>query len=306
MSLPTTDASFAQVRAVAQTYIEYPFIEIGDNTTKVYHMICQQNRDDYDASQVALDTTMASAANAGVIKLPFAADATAYFVGDFGHSPIDGGLVEFERVFANIPQTLNGVFTGTQSYTYPGYQTTLSQSGTDRTITGITTSSGISTVTCTNSVSVGDVVYIVATWTGAITKTFTGYRVALTGTTGSAVKVADLQGGTTFDNGTLTELDYQPRGQKSQLTGSITDYSYYLPGVTGGITDPTDVTEDDVFQITNTTTLEASQFVSETTLPDLATYDASVTAGDYIIVSSEVNRWKGNILVKENRKIRAL
>lgn len=303
MSLPT--AALADVRAVAQTYIEYPFIEIGDSTTKVYHMICQQNRLDYDAAQVALDTTMASAANAGVVQLPFDPDADAYFVGDFGHSPIDGGLVEFERVFANIPQDLDDVFTGTQSYTYPGYQPTTA-TGTDKNITGITTSSGISTVTCTNSVSVGDVVYINATWTGAISKTFMGYRVALTGTTGSAVKVADLQGGTTFDSGTLTELDYEPRGQKSQLTGSITDYSYYLPGVTPGITNPTDVTEDEVFQITNTLNLEASQFVSETTIPDLATYEGDVAAGNYLLISSEVNRWKGNILVKENRKIRAL
>lgn len=305
MSLPTTDTIFAQVRAVAQTYIEYPFIELGDNTTKVYRMICQQNRDDYDASQVALDTTMASAANAGVIKLPFAADATAYFVGDFNHSPVDGGLVEFERVFANIPQTLNGVFTGTQSYTYPGYQLT-SNEGTDRTITGITASGGISTVTCTNTVSVGDVVYIEATWTGTISKTFTGYRVALTGTTGSAVKVSDLNGGTTFDSGTLTELTIQPRGQKSQLTGSITDYSYYLPGVTAGITLPTDVTEDEIFFITDTETLEASQFVTPLTLPDLNTYTTDVTNGEYLTISSEVKRWMGNILVKENRKIRAL
>ena len=95
MSLPSIPTNFANVRAVAQTYIEYPFIEMGDSATKVYHMICQQTQSSYSASQLDLDDTMSSATSAGVISLPFTADASAYFVGDFNHSPIYCGMVVF-------------------------------------------------------------------------------------------------------------------------------------------------------------------------------------------------------------------
>jgi hypothetical protein len=306
MSLPTTDAIFAQVRAVAQTYIEYPFIELGDNATKVYHMVCQQNRDDYNAAQIALDATMVSAASAGVISLPFTADANAYFVGDFGHSPIDGGLVEFERVFSNIPATRSGEFTGTQSFTYPGYNTNGDTSGTSRTITSESDNGSITTLNVTNTLSVGDVVYIEMTWTGDVGVVFAGYRVVLTGTTSSIVKVALISGGTTFDSGTLVELAVQPRAQESKLTGSITDFTYYLPGVTDGITTPSDVTEDETFSILDTNTLTATSIMTATTIPNYATYQTQVDAGEYIILNSRVTRWKGNILQKANLKVRAL
>lgn len=306
MSLPTTDTIFAQVRAVAQTYIEYPFIERGDNTTKIYHMICSVNRADYNAAQVALDTTMSSAANAGVISLPFAADANAYFVGDFGHTPLDGGLIEFERVFSNIPATRNAEFTGSQAFTYPGFDTGGNTDGTSRTVTGVSNSGQITTLTATNTVEVGDIIYVQLNWTGEVSIAFNGFRVALSGTTSSSVKVALIGGGTTFDSGTLTELDAQPRPQDAKTTGSITDFTYYLPGVTPGITTPADVVEDETFSILNTSTMSATNIMTETTIPSYLNYQADITAGNYITISSEVTRWRGNIIQKANRKIRAL
>lgn len=306
MSLPTTDAIFAQVRAVAQTYIEYPFIELGDSDTKIYHMLCTVNRDDYDATAVDLDDVMSSAANAGVIQLPFAVDSSAYFVGDFGHSPKDGGLVEFERIFANIPEDRDAEFTGTQAFTYPGFNTAGSTEGTERTITSESDNGTVTTLTATNSVTVGDVIFVNVTWTGTITKNFQGFRVALSGTTGSIVKVAFIAGGTTFDSGTLTELDFQPRAQDAKLTGSITDFTYYLPGVTGGISVPSDVTEDDTFKVLDTNTFGATVTMTATTIPSFVEYQADIDAGNYIIINSRVSRWKGNIIQKANLKVRAL
>ncbi|MGB2010547.1 MAG: hypothetical protein ACPHYF_03400 [Akkermansiaceae bacterium] len=115
------DATMAQVRAVDGTFISYPFLEDGDTQTKVYNMVCTQTAADYNAAQVALDTPMSSAANAGVVALPFPADSAAYFVGDTGHTPVGGGMISFTRTFANIPQNVT-VPSGSQFVTFPGIE----------------------------------------------------------------------------------------------------------------------------------------------------------------------------------------
>lgn len=119
MAIPYIQPTMAFVRAVDGTYISYPFIEDGDSTSKVYNMVCTQQATDYNASQVALDTTMSSAAAAGVLVLPFPADSAAYFVGDTGHTPIGGGMISFTRTFANIPETVI-IPSGTENFQFPG------------------------------------------------------------------------------------------------------------------------------------------------------------------------------------------
>lgn len=117
MSLPTTDAIFAQSRA-ADSWVEYPFMERGDSTAKIYHMKCSVNRDDY--APLVINVAMGSAGAAGVISLPFAANASAFFVGDFNHSYKNGGLVEFDRQFATIPATRTRELVGSRSFGFPG------------------------------------------------------------------------------------------------------------------------------------------------------------------------------------------
>ncbi len=119
MSTPTTDAIFAQSRA-ADSWVEYPFMERGDSTAKVYHMKCSVNRDDY--APLVINATMATNVTAGVISLPFAADATAFFAGDFNHRYKDGGLVEFDRQFVTIPATRSQELVGSRSFAFPTFQ----------------------------------------------------------------------------------------------------------------------------------------------------------------------------------------
>lgn len=109
---------FINARVTAY-YRTYPLQNEGDPEAVVYHMICKQNETDYN--RPALDTTMASAENANVIELPWT-DADAYFVGDYNHSPVDGGLVQFDRQFATKPKDLTGYFVGSRSYPFPGVQ----------------------------------------------------------------------------------------------------------------------------------------------------------------------------------------
>ena len=117
MSIPYTSEDFTTPRAGGDSWVEYPFIEYGDNSSKVYHMRCTVNKDDYTA--IALDTTMASASNADVLTLPFTADTSAYFVGDFNHRVKDGALLEFDRQFATIPANRTE-YEGSIVFEYPG------------------------------------------------------------------------------------------------------------------------------------------------------------------------------------------
>lgn len=120
MSIPYTSEDFTTPRAGGESYIEYPFIEYGDNSSKVYHMRCTVNKSDY--TPIALDTTMISASNADVLALPFTADANAYFVGDYNHRVKNGALLEFDRQFATIPATRTE-HEGSVVFRYPGYET---------------------------------------------------------------------------------------------------------------------------------------------------------------------------------------
>ncbi len=119
MSIPTTDTIFAQSRA-ADSWVEYPFMERSDSTAKIYHMKCSVNRANY--APIAINAPMTSAVTASVISLPFASDATAFFIGDFNHAYKDGGLVEFDRQFATIPATRTRELVGSRSFGFPTYQ----------------------------------------------------------------------------------------------------------------------------------------------------------------------------------------
>ena len=304
MSIPYTHGDFTTPRATTDSYVEYPFIEQGDNATKIYHLVCKVNRADY--APLALDTTMASASNADVIALPFTADAAAYYVGDTTPQSIDGAIVQFERIFSNIPVTRNNVFGGTYAFTYPGVRAD-STDGTVRTVSSPSTASNVTSLPATNTVTVGDVIaYRINSTIGAITLSVQGMAHALPGTTTSVVKIPAINIGTTFVDGTLTELTIQPRAQKSIPSGSVIDYTYYLPGVTPGITTFDDVDETDTFTAFSARTGESVSTLDVNTIPDGVTYQAQVTAGEYLVVSSEVTRFRGNIIQRADVKVRAL
>lgn len=304
MALPYTSDDFTLPRANGESFVEYPFLTDGDTTTKIYHLMCEVTEDDYEP--IDLDVTMASAANADVHSLPFPADATAYHIGDYNHQKKDGVIRSFDRRFAKIPIDRNDIFTGTTAYAFPGISSS-STDGTERTITAASNTANVTTLTCTNTVAVGDVVYV------SITTSFSGntisvnqFAYALTGTTTSVVKIPAIPLLATLDSGTLTELSIQPKGQKTIPTGSNSDFSYYLPGVTAGITDPSDVTETEVFAPYSGNNGQSVTTLNETTIPDAETYSTQIDDGDYITIESNVTKWFGNMIQKQDVKVRAL
>ena len=295
MSLPTEDVIFASVRAVSQTYTEYPFIETGDNSTKVYHLICVVNQSDY--APIALDTPMAGAGEAGVIELPFT-DGTAYFVGDFNHSPLDGGLLEFERVFANIPAARNEIVTGTTSYTYPGVEYE-PDSSTEYEATGFsdtattTTLSGLSGGTYT----VGDIVTVRLSTedSSGITMSITATREVILSES-SSVTVSKVNALTDFVSGSVSALTNQPRGSISLATGTFTDFTYYLPGETADVSTPKDVPVTPAFR-TNALLLSSSS------IPSIAEYSLKVTEKEFLTIESKITRYMGNIIERADVQV---
>jgi len=297
MSLPYTSGDFTKPRAGTESWVEYPFIEEGDNTTKVYHLVCAVNEANY--TPIALDTTMASATNADVIDLPFAADATAYFVGDYNKTKIEGGLVRFDRQFADIPASRSSILTGTSAYTFPGVEADKDDT-IERTASGFSATSTTVTLTCTNTVTVGDTVLCsLSTTDGSSTLTVSRQaRTALAGTSTSQVVVDRFNTLTTFVSGSVEEFNVQPRGTTTLATGTFTDFTYYLPGVTSGITVSTDVPLSETFRI-------QAPLLSPGTVPSATEYDAKVTNGDLLLIESSITRYAGNIIQRADVKVKA-
>lgn len=115
MAIPYTFGNFTSARVIAG-WRTYPLIEDGSPNAVVYNLRCRMNETDYE--KPVLNATMANITNAKVLVLPWI-DAAAYFVGDFGHSNSDGGLVEFTRKFATKPATSTERLVGSRSFPFP-------------------------------------------------------------------------------------------------------------------------------------------------------------------------------------------
>ena len=195
MSIPYLSTNeFNTARPNQDSWVEFPFIDKGDSTTKVYHLRCTMLRSEYDPSDVSLDATMASAANAAVTSLPFTADANAYFVGDFEHLISDGVLITFDRQFANIPlSTIDPA--GSEIFTFPGLPST-SGTGGAIAINSASVSSGVVTLSLasTHGMTAGDNFRFYMRGTATTTNTTSSYYfnnngVCITGTSGSIIKM---------------------------------------------------------------------------------------------------------------------
>lgn len=100
MSIPYNYGTSFSTPTTIRAWIEYPFRNQGDSTTKVYHHIMRATALDHvplDDDDVMTD------AGEKPERSPFSDDSGAYYVGDYSISHVGDGLVEFDRQFANIP-----------------------------------------------------------------------------------------------------------------------------------------------------------------------------------------------------------
>lgn len=100
MSIPYEAGTAFTTPTCVSAWVEYPFKNFGDTTTKVYHHIMEVARNSY--VPLAFDDTMTSA-DEKPERSPFSDDSAAYWVHDTEPQVKDGVNVTFERIFANIP-----------------------------------------------------------------------------------------------------------------------------------------------------------------------------------------------------------
>ena len=298
MSIPYTSGDFTKPRANGNSRIEYPFIKQGDNVTKIYHIECTVNHADY--APIALDVAMTTATAAGVLELPFTADADAYCVGDYNINKNNGCMTSFTRKFANIPTDRDKILTGTTSHTFPSF--TFSQDVTTVAATGFiqNPTPGVTRILAPNNISVGDVCRYSFNTSHANGSTIvtSGTRTAITGTNSTGVNFSLLPAFPIFDSGSIGTFAFQPRGGFTVPTGTFSKYSYYLPGVTTGITDVTDIPLGTIYA-------PSALPLSQQTIPTPEAYKALVTAGDLLTVSSEITTYMGNIAQRVDHKVKA-
>ena len=340
MSLPYIQSTMSSVRAGGDSFISRPFLEDGDTDTKVYNMACSQLEDDYDPEQLDLDDTMTSAASAGVIALPFAADSNAYFVGDTGHTAADGGMIEFQRTFANIPKYTR-LPSGSQNYSFPGWADAAfyRQAGTNTTVTSaeelafLLEFSGASvfrdvasgsytwpsnvvalTTTIAHTLTAGDYVFINLSYTlsGDPTVHYVASSFSVLSVPSSSVITVDLgraflsQQAMTIVSGGIRSSSLDTRAPLSQNSPTITETTYILPSVTPGFATVDAVGIPPKFVIMDVTTGVMTTTASNSTIPTKDDYKAMVSNNAQIVIEASVEEWMGNIVKQTVKTIRAV
>ena len=340
MSLPYIQSTMSSVRAGRESFISRPFLEDGDTDTKVYNMACSQLEDDYDPEQLDLDDTMTSAASAGVIALPFAADSNAYFVGDTGHTAADGGMIEFQRTFANIPKHTR-IPTGSQNYSFPGWGEAVfyNQSG-NITITSLkqlnelkanftavsvyrSVASGSytwpsNTVTLTTDIAhtmvAGDYAFINISYLlsgdSSVHYVSAGFNVLSTPSSSSITvdlgRIFTSEQSMMIISGGVRSSSLDTRATASQNSPTITESTYILPGVTPGFPTINEVGIPPEFAVMDITTGVMTTMAGAVTSPTKDEYKAMISSKAQIIIEASVEVWMGNIVKQTVKTIRAV
>ena len=100
MPIPHTGGTAFTTHTCTGSHIEYPFRDLGDGATKVYHHAMLGSLSSY--APLSDDDEM-TAADEKPTGSPFSDDANAFYVGDSPTVEQDGGLVSYDRMFANVP-----------------------------------------------------------------------------------------------------------------------------------------------------------------------------------------------------------
>ena len=313
MSIPYySSTDFDTARPNQDSWIEFPFINLGDSSTKVYHLKCTMLRSDYDPALVPLDTTMASAANAKVTSLPFTANASAYFVGDYDHSISDGVLITFDRQFATIPQkTFEPA--GSEIFTFPGLPETAG-TGTVKTISSLTTSSGTQTLQLSSShgMAAGDNFryYIrgsYAVFGRTYYTSFYGDGVCISPTSGSTITLFTyLPNNLTFTSGAVYPFSSRGRKQVSRKASTQIENDYFLPGISPNVATSQSIPLPQKFEAYYYAQGNTIEFLKSATTPTANDYNALVDSDGFLVLDSGISVWKGNIIRRSIKLIRAI
>lgn len=285
------DGDFTTASAVGPIIPSYP-VE-GDTSAVLYRQDFMVDAQYY--SRLALDTAHATISG-------------AYLVDESTPQHYGGGIVQFTRTYAKIPNDRNEY--ETYSYTVPGigYDDPLSFR---EWIASASTAAGSTTLTIDNpphSFSTGDWVsidyWVYDSGTGLFFLRQSSRDV--NSSTSSTIVVDEITDTYTIARWNSVYLALVNRPPFQQAVMSTVTYKYYLPGVTSGITTVADI------PILTPTLIESSDGVvvdtyTGTTTPSLSDYRTAVSGGDTIVVEpSTLRRYAGNIWERATRYITAI
>ena len=310
MSIPYESSTVLDTpKPNGESYIEYPFKDIGDIATKIYHLVCVVKKGDY--TPIALDTTMASAGNADVTDLPFTADANAYHIGDYNNRIVDGVFEVFDRQFSNIPAD-NSINSGTEIYSFPGLLATAG-TGTEVAITSMTqvgntvsvNKAAAHGITSGTNFNINAKIYRTGSRFGYVYYIY-GIKQAISASGSSVTYRGTLNGTYQSGSGKVRSGATRGRAQVSRVSSTQIARSYYLPGVTTGITEPQDVAIEQPFAPYRYSEGNDVTSLNSATTPTNVEYNEVIDSDGYLIMNEDVKVWKGNIIVKESKQIRAI
>ena len=308
----TSGTSFS-TPTVVRAWVEYPFRNNGDSTTKVYHHIMQVKATSYTTLS---DDDVMTTAGQKPNRSPFADDSAAYYVGDYGKSHIGDGLVEFDRQFANIPQDRSEP-NGFYSFEFPANTEgifsefpTLTESSSYNTSTLIVTINFTLSSTDATSINDGDsvVVYNAAKWDytrPGVNSSTTSWR-GIVSKSGTSYTITDPHFYTvsgvptafsTFVDNNTTNYDIRKyispeRSTTAQLNSpSVISYRYFkLDSLTG-------MPLQSQFKLSTSSNLATSTLGTTTEPLTRDNYIQAALDGEYAIGAEDesITRWKGNI-----------
>lgn len=329
----TSGTAFTTATTI-EAWIEYPFNEQGDTTTKVYKHIMQVNRGSY--APLAYDDVM-TAAGEKPTRSPFSDDSSAYWVGDSEPRDVGGGIVEFERTFANVPADRTEAY-GLYPFTFPGITQQLSTAtltSTGNYAESITSSLGetlsfdiqfdLSSADAA-TLAVGDPLRITNSGDTFDVDPDDGLSILSTYTFNEGfyqVRVKSIVNTTIVVNvvvpnrttGTTPTIDGNPNGTRTSYAVLRSSYgdrdpftkssSSILTVTYEKVSDPSTISSLATSQVVVTSGGAITDTATNSTIPTALEYTRFITQGTYINAEDEsFERWKGNIY--ERRIIKVL
>jgi hypothetical protein len=287
------DSDWSVAQATGQKRWLKPFPESNDN------LIFEQDYTQSEAGRLADLTQMGSV---------HPDDATFYLVAESTPSDMGGGMVRFTRTYSKLPPGRTDF--ESFAFTFPGMATGVSHPLVAVSGNTATTTDGVTTITTTSahSIAVGDSVRIHYNAFDQVQQ-YSRYiiRTALTGTTGSTLKVDQITD--TFNAQPLYFFTVQKvelgRDPITETVASKLTYDYFLAGVSAGV-----ASDYDIQLIVKDVIIDGDGLLTDTytdaTTPAIADYRQKIADGEWIVAEdSVIRRWRGPILERVTRYVKA-
>lgn len=286
------DGTWAVASKTGQRRWLKPFPESNAN------IIFEQDYFQSEAGRIA-DNVLMGSANAD--------DGSFYLVAESTPIDLGGGMIRFTRTWSQIPPARTDF--ESFAYTFPGMSAGVVHPLVAVSGNTASTSGGVTTITTTgaHSISVGDSVRIHYNAFDSVQQ-YSRYiiRTALTGTTGSTLKVDQITD--TFNaqpfyffTVQLVELGRDPI---TETVSSKLTFDYFLAGVSSGVDSDYDIQIIVKPVIIDNEGLQTDTY-SDTTSPSLADFRQQIADGEYVVAEdSVVRRWRGPILERVTRYVK--